>query len=60
MLWLHWRQHRADRAESRSIQRYLAHRREQLAQMAHDVVAPGDPWGRGNTVNGTGRDCAGV
>ena len=59
MLWTLWRQHRADRQELKSIQRYLAHRRELLAPVTHDVFTPGDTRRRGNTVNDTDRDSTG-
>ncbi len=36
MLWVLWRQHRADRAEERSIQRYLTRRRELVALVPAD------------------------
>jgi hypothetical protein len=42
MLWLRWQQHKADRAEARSVQRYLE--RRAAHRMLFDIIVEAQRW----------------
>lgn len=56
MLWLIWRQHRADRAEVRSIRCYLAYRNGLLASGAPDPITADRARGHQRGASGAAQD----